>query len=416
MIFRLLILLSFIFINFSSAINTLEKVSLNGNVLELKFKSSLKARDVHCLTLQNPKREIFDFENSQLGDNIGSVDANGMVKIAQNTSTKVRVVVSGDTSRDAKLVGNIYKIPLKIKNQAPKIEDKKEDKSQYNDFISIFSNIQKAPEIEEEQTKSSDDQKEEKNIPSNKKKEENKYNYVKSDKNIDESSIKGEVVVIDAGHGGKDPGAVNGNKQEKYVTLTVAKKLGKILANRGFKVYLTRDDDRFITLEQRTKIADRKDAKIFISLHCNAAPNDRLANSMHGIETFFLQRSKDARSQAIAARENAAVLQGADSKSKQVIVDAVLNGPKIVLSNKLAIDIQNNLLKNIATKNGGVRSAPFWVLVGASRPSVLVEMGYISHPEEKDSLFNDSYQNKLADGIADGIVRYLANQKAEIEF
>lgn len=406
MIFRFLFLLSFIFLNFSNAINVLEKISLKGNTLELKFKSDLNKKDIKHLTLENPKREIFDFENSQMGSNIGSIDTDGTVKIAQNTPDRVRVVISGNINRDLKSTGNIYKISLKINNQSSNSEDKKEKESQYNDFASIFSNIQKAPEIKEEDTQA---------VPE-KKEEEKRYTYVKSDKNINESSFKGEVIVIDAGHGGKDPGAVNGNKQEKYVTLTVAKKLGKILANKGFKVYLTRDEDRFITLEQRTKIADRKDAKIFISLHCNAAPNERLATNMHGIETFFLQRSKDARSQAIAARENAAVLQGADSKSKQVIVDAVLNGPKIVLSNKLAIDIQNNLLKNIATKNGGVRSAPFWVLVGASRPSVLVEMGYISHPEEKDSLFNDGYQNKLADGIADGIVRYLANQKAEIEF
>jgi N-acetylmuramoyl-L-alanine amidase len=137
---------------------------------------------------------------------------------------------------------------------------------------------------------------------------------------------------------------------------------------------------------------------------------------MHGIESFFLQRSKDARSQAIAARENASVLQGTDNRSKQVIVDAVLCGPKIVLSNKLAIDIQNNLMKNLPTKDGGVRSAPFWVLVGASRPSVLVEMGYITHPEEGQMLFNDGYQSKIADGIADGIGRYLANQREEIGY
>ena len=406
MIFRFLFLLSFIFLNFSNAINVLEKISLRGNTLELKFKSDLNKKDIKHLTLENPKREIFDFENSQMGSNIGSIDTDGMVKIAQNTPDRVRVVISGNINRDSKSTGNIYKISFKNNNKFPNSEDKKEKESQYNDFASIFSNIQKAPDIKEEETEA---------VPE-KKEEEKKYTYVKSDKNINESSFKGEVIVIDAGHGGKDPGAVNGNKQEKYVTLTVAKKLGKILANKGFKVYLTRDDDRFITLEQRTKIADRKDAKIFISLHCNAAPNERLATNMHGIETFFLQRSKDARSQAIAARENASVLQGADNGSKQVIVDAVLNGPKIVLSNKLAIDIQNNLLKNIATKNGGVRSAPFWVLVGASRPSVLVEMGYISHPEEQDRLFNDSYQNKLADGIADGIVRYLANQKEEVGY
>ncbi|MDD5359592.1 MAG: N-acetylmuramoyl-L-alanine amidase [Sulfurovaceae bacterium] len=405
MIFRLLFVLSLIFLNFSNAINVLEKVSLNKSTLELRFKNNLKSKDIKYLTLENPKREIFDFENVQMGNDIGSIDTNGMVKIAQNTPNRVRVVITGNIDNKSKLIDNIYKIPLKIENQSSVNEDKQEDKSQHNDFLSIFSNIHKAPEIKDEENASSDE-----------KEEESKSNYKKNDKDIGELSLKGEVVVIDAGHGGKDPGAVNGSKQEKHITLLVAKKLAKILQKKGFKVYLTRDEDKFITLEQRTKIADRKNAKIFISLHCNAAPNDRLANNMHGIETFFLQRSKDARSQAIAARENASVLQGTDNKSKQVIVNAVLNGPKIVLSNKLAIDIQNNLLKNIATKNGGVRSAPFWVLVGASRPSVLVEMGYITHPEEKDSLFNDRYQDKLADGIADGIIRYLANRKEEVGY
>ncbi len=412
---RLLFVLIFIFLSFSYAMNVLEKVSLSGSTLELKFKKDLKPKEINYLTLEDPKREIFDFENSQIGDDIGSIDTDGMVKIAQNRPDRVRVVISGKLDSDARLSGNIYKIPLKINSsssfESTSAESKKEIKNsstkniEYNELDSIFSGIQKAPKIKIEDCE----------VPT--KKSKNSNNGFKSKEQfIKEPTAGGDVIVIDAGHGGKDPGAVSGDLQEKDVTLSVAKRLGRILANRGYKVYLTRDDDRFITLEQRTKMADKKDAKIFLSLHCNAAPNERAANNMKGIETFFLQRSKDARSQAIAARENASVLQGADKKSKQVIVDAVLCGPKIVLSNKLAIDIQNNLMKNLPTKDGGVRSAPFWVLVGASRPSVLVEMGYITHPEEGQMLFNDGYQSKIANGIADGVVRYLANQREEIGF
>lgn len=415
MSFRLLVILSIVLSNFSYALNVLEKISLNGNVLELKFKSSLKPKEINYLTLEDPKREVFDFENSQIGEDIGSVDTGGMVKIAQNRPDRVRVVISGKLDSNARLSGNIYKIPLKI-NTNPSFEStsansKQEIKSsnskniEYNELDTIFSGIQKAPKIKIEDCK-----------VSAKKNKNSDSDFKSKEQFIKEPTASGNVIVIDAGHGGKDPGAVSGDMKEKDVTLAVAKKLGRILANRGYKVYLTRDDDRFITLEQRTKMADKKDAKIFVSLHCNAAPNKRSANNMYGIETFFLQRSKDARSQAIAARENASVLKGADNRSKQVIVDAVLCGPKIVLSNKLAIDIQNNLMKNLPTKDGGVRSAPFWVLVGASRPSVLVEMGYITHPKEGQMLVNDGYQSKIANGIADGIGRYLANQREEIGF
>ena len=222
------------------------------------------------------------------------------------------------------------------------------------------------------------------------------------------------MVVIDAGHGGKDPGATSEGKKEKDPVLIVAKKLGKILTDKGYKVYLTRDDDRFLTLEQRTKIADRKNAKIFLSLHCNAAPNDKMAFSMHGLETFFLQKTRDARSKRVAERENSAVLQGADSSSKQVILDAVLSDQRSYFQINWQL-IYKEIYLTILVCMMAARSAPFWVLVGASRPSVLVEIGYITHPEERIRLFDSSYQERIAEGIADGIGRYLANRKQEID-
>ncbi|MBD3808530.1 MAG: N-acetylmuramoyl-L-alanine amidase, partial [Epsilonproteobacteria bacterium] len=220
-----------------------------------------------------------------------------MVKIAQNRPDRVRVVISGKLDSDARLSGNIYKIPLKI-NTNPSFEStsansKQEFKSsnakniEHNELDTIFSGIQKAPKIRIEDCK-----------VSAKKNKNSDSSFKSKEQFIKEPTESGNVIVIDAGHGGKDPGAISGGMKEKDVTLAVAKKLGRILANRGYKVYLTRDDDRFITLEQRTKMADKKDAKIFVSLHCNAAPNKRAANNMYGIETFFLQRSKDARSQA----------------------------------------------------------------------------------------------------------------------
>lgn len=229
------------------------------------------------------------------------------------------------------------------------------------------------------------------------------------------------LVVIDAGHGGCDAGASCDNKQEKDLVLQITRKLKNEFKSEGYKVYLTRADDRFLTLGQRTKIADKKDAKVFISIHANAIGDKSRFDVVEGVETYFLQKSRDEKSQRIAARENASVLCGADKLSQDVIIDAVLNGPKIIQSHKLAIDVQKNMMKNLNSqyenvKDGGVRPAPFYVLVGASRPSILVEVGYITNPKERERLFTSDYQEEISKGIVEGVSRYLDNRKREIGF
>ena len=229
------------------------------------------------------------------------------------------------------------------------------------------------------------------------------------------------LIVIDAGHGGHDSGAIGAGLYEKDLVLRIAQKTADAFKDMGYNVYLTRDNDRFIKLSGRTKIADRKDAKVFISIHANAIANKSRFTKAEGIETYFLQKTRDAKSQRIAARENAAVLQGADALSKNVIIDSVLNGPKIIESNKLAIDVQNKIMKNVKShyrdvKNGGVRPAPFYVLVGASRPSILVEVGYITNPKERERLFTSDYQKRIAKGIVAGATRYIDNRKKELGF
>ena len=229
------------------------------------------------------------------------------------------------------------------------------------------------------------------------------------------------LIVIDAGHGGHDTGAVCEGSREKDLVLQITKKLYKEFKSEGYQVYLTRGSDTFLKLGQRTRIADHKDAKVFISIHANAIANKSKFNEVEGIETYFLQKTRDERSQRIAARENASVLQGTDKLSQDVIIDSVLNGPKIIQSHKLAIDVQHNIMKNLngeykAVKNGGVRPAPFYVLVGASRPSVLVEVGYITNPKERQRLFTSKYQEEIAEGIVEGVNRYLDNRKKEVGF
>jgi len=237
-----------------------------------------------------------------------------------------------------------------------------------------------------------------------------------------DSPVKGHpLVVIDAGHGGHDCGAKCSGKYEKDVVLPIVKKLKREFEHAGYRVYLTRGNDRFLTLGERTRIADKKNAQVFISIHANAIADKSRFEEIEGIETYFLQKSRDSRSQKIAAKENAAVLQGTDNLSKNVIIDSVLNGPKIIESHKLAIDVQKGMISNLKSSykdvvDGGVRPAPFYVLVGASRPSILIEVGYITNSKERARIFDSRYQQKLVKGIVSGVSKYLQNHQKEFGF
>lgn len=224
---------------------------------------------------------------------------------------------------------------------------------------------------------------------------------------------RNKTIVIDPGHGGKDPGAIGYDKKiEKHLVLDVALALGKTLSSRGYKVVYTRSKDIFLNLRDRTKIANDNNADLFISLHVNAAPTDAKKLTMRGIETFFLSPDRSERSKNVAALENQSDMEEMDFYSKETFLN-VFNREKIVLSNKASIDIHSGMLNGIKKRyhveDGGVREAPFWVLVGATMPSVLVELGYISHPEESAFLFNPQYQKLLVEGMSDGIDKYFIN-------
>jgi len=223
---------------------------------------------------------------------------------------------------------------------------------------------------------------------------------------------KNKVVVIDSGHGGKDSGAVGIKKRyEKHTVFSVSKYLYNDLKKRGYKVYLTRNKDRFIEVKNRTVLANRKKADIFISIHANAAPKSVSAKA-RGIETYFLSPARSARAKRVAALENKSDMNSMSNSSQNTLL-TILNQSKITSSQKLGIDVQQHLLYSARKKykdvvDGGVREGPFWVLVGAQMPSILVEIGYITHKEEGRRLFEQSYQKLLATGIADGIDAYFA--------
>jgi len=223
------------------------------------------------------------------------------------------------------------------------------------------------------------------------------------------------VVVIDAGHGGKDNGAsCCGDKKEKKVTLSVAGKLKKKLESKGYKVYMTRSRDSFVKLPTRTEFANKKKADIFVSIHANAAPSKKLRNSFKGIEIYYLSPAKTQRAKEAAEKENSVMFKGKDFYTKNEYL-SLISREKIVESHKLGLDVSSKMLKYVrknfgAVENGGVKPANFWVLVGAQMPAVLVETGYITHPKEGKNLMNNYYKELLAKGIADGIQRYLKNK------
>ena len=229
------------------------------------------------------------------------------------------------------------------------------------------------------------------------------------DRNILYPSKK--VIVIDPGHGGRDPGATSKKKYEKDVTLNISKYLKADLEKKGFKVYLTRTKDTYVKLSSRTKYANKKHADIFISIHANAAPK-KSASKAHGVESYFLSPARSARAKRVAALENKGDMTGMGWSSKDSLL-TILNRAKITAANKMAIDIQKNMLYSLrkqygknAIRDGGVREGPFWVLVGAQMPSVLIEVGYITHPKEGYRITTKKYQKLIAYGIGHGIESY----------
>jgi len=224
---------------------------------------------------------------------------------------------------------------------------------------------------------------------------------------------RNKIIVIDPGHGGKDPGAVGYKRyREKVVVLQIAQKLKKVLRSRGYKVYMTRDSDKFIKLSYRTKYANRKKADLFISIHANAVGR-KSAKKVHGFECYFLDKSRSSRAKRVSASENKVDLKEMNFYGKESFLNT-LNSHNIVAANKLAIDLQRGALGNLnkhykGVKDAGVRPGPFWVLVGAQMPAVLVEVGFITHPKEAKRLVNRKYQDDIALGLANGVERYFLN-------
>ncbi len=216
-------------------------------------------------------------------------------------------------------------------------------------------------------------------------------------------------IVIDPGHGGRDPGAMAFNLKEKNIVLEVSRKVAQILHNEhGYEVALTRSTDVFLPLEERTAIANTHNADLFLSVHVNAHPDKTIG----GVETYYLNLATNAEAMRVAAVENATSTHNM-SELQDILADLMQNS-KINESSRLAQYVHANLingLKSYKIDDLGVKQAPFYVLLGAEMPAILAEISFITNPQEAKLLQDDSYLTKIAQTIAKGMVTYIDQNK-----
>jgi N-acetylmuramoyl-L-alanine amidase len=347
----------------------LKSVRWQDDKLVLKFDKKLQNNQINYFTIYDSKKRsykyVFDIHASMLKES-QSLRKNGIkrIKLAQHNLNTLRLVIENNKKISVRFKKDSTRLIITIKTTKSKVDKKR------NTFSTT---TQKSTQ-----------------------------------KRVD----RNKIIVIDAGHGGKDPGAVGyRNYREKVVVLKISQELKKILKSRGYKVYMTRDNDRFVKLSRRTKYANSKKADLFISIHANAV-SKKNAKKVHGVECYFLSKSRSKRAERVAAKENSADLSDMNKYGKNTFLK-FLSSHKILASNKLAIDLQRGILgalgQKYKVKDGGVREGPFWVLVGAQMPAVLVEVGFITHPSEAKKLVDSKYRKTMALGLANGIERYFAN-------
>lgn len=225
-------------------------------------------------------------------------------------------------------------------------------------------------------------------------------------------------VVIDAGHGGKDPGCLGTYSKEKDVALDVALKTGKLISDNcpNVKVIYTRSTDVFVELYNRAKIANNNHADLFISFHCNANDN----HSAHGVETFVMGLDKSEKNLAVARMENSAMLKEEGYKEhyagfnpdspESAVMFSLYSSAYLNNSILLADKVQKNLVGTTHLLDRGVKQAPYWVLWSVSMPSILIEMGFLSNPTEEKYLTDEQHKKDIANAIYRGFVSYYTQQ------
>jgi len=328
-------------------------------------------------SIKKPQRLYVDLQNCTLGENIEKIipiddDMLSGARAGQFTKDSVRVVVDIKTFKTYKVFS--LKDPFRI-------------------IMDMWGDSEKPSKTSDLKVK----------------------NKIRDPKAISDSLVKQlslgvKRIIIDPGHGGRDygaPGRIKGI-HEKAIALQIGRRLAKKIRKEiKCEVIMTRNNDKFLTLEERTAIANTKNADLFISIHTNANRDRRV----YGIETYFLNLATDKDSILVAARENATSTK--NISDLQVILNDLMQNSKINESSRLAAYIQISMYKHLKKKgysrikSKGVKQAPFYVLLGAQMPAVLIETSFISNKRECTRLINSKYQERLCEGIVFGIKKYI---------
>ncbi len=347
----------------------------------VKYKKHLLKKD---LDLMKPRRLFVDLENTWIGKDIESSIPikDGLLRrarAAQNDKKTVRVVLDIDNMEGYKIfhLYDPFRIVVDVQGEERKLKPVKK----------VIA----------------------KRFPKKKEIKKGKKKGISLAKQL---GLGVKRIVIDAGHGGKDPGAIGRNGiKEKDIVLKLAKLVAKKMReDLNCQAILTRSKDVFLPLEKRTAIANMKNADLFISLHVNAHRNRKIC----GLETYFLNIALDEDSMNLAARENATSRKNI-SDLQMILNDLMLN-TKISESSRLAEFVHRGFVKELRkgykiVRNRGVRQAPFYVLIGADMPSILVEVGYITNSEENRRLRTETYLKRTASGIVKGIDSYIKDME-----
>lgn len=398
----------------------LKILSINWSENEVRIAFNNKITDDN-FTRYTHKNGIFYSVKAELAIPRKNIELEkAQITIAQNTKEITRIVISSNeiddlifkTNNKTLILGFKQEVSGGISDLFAELEVKSKGiKNIANDSNEVRSQAVESKDLKVDSNDTSAIQGKTESKPESKPKPKDSQHDSKDSKTIPKSITQNRIVVLDAGHGGKDCGAKIGKVCEKTLTLNISKKATEILKKRGYKVFVTRSGDKYLNLTDRTKMANDKNADIFISIHANAldkkAKNYKLAN---GIETYFLSTARSERARKVAEIENKDDIEIMNHFSKLSFLNS-LNSQRLLASNKLAIDVQSGMLINArklykTTVDGGVREGPFWVLAGALMPSILIEVGYMTNENDLKRLQSKEYQNALAKGIADGIDGY----------
>lgn len=341
--------------------------------------------------LMNPDRLYLDFDNTvayqELLEQEFSVDDGFLkrVRVGQNTYRKARVVLDLKSIENFEVFSLYHPYRVVIDIQGKKIP---EEASVIRIPVeitpekpSVPSAPAEAPEMAQTNTSG-------------------QYSLAR------QLGLKVRRIVLDPGHGGHDPGAMRSGMKEKDITLDVSHKLKSILEEQyGYEVLMTRTEDSYVALEERTAFANGKSADLFVSVHVNSSRNKKAK----GIETYYLNFATTPEAMEVAARENA--ISEKNMGELQKLTTAIALNTKIEESRDFAKLIQTHLVghlqKGYTPSNLGVKQAPFYVLIGAQMPSILAEISFISNEREYNLLETSNYRHSIAQGLARGIKGYV---------